>query len=246
MRKTWYTGDRSCTNDVRKCTIDYAARWYQVREKFYAVPDKVNGESGYMTGIQEFSIDHGKKNIHGILPGLLDAITGFHGGQLIYLDLVRIDTAGYGTKSSFGQWKLLPDHLLLPDITLYDVIKRVKVLTIQPKLISPCRHAPAPGNTGESAGPVLENILPWNQQTRNWIWFLPAAATGKLPAGGRLFRIKNSSHSRARQLPAFTFQSFGGKNNKQCVQGETAITGFLGSMVRPLRSIHTQSAGAVW
>lgn len=97
---------------------------------FFAVPEAGKAASIY-DGHYSFFIDHEKKEFTKYShPELLDAITGFPGGQLVWKDLVRLDTstATRFTVREDAQFYYL--NIQLPDITRYDVTKRSKELTI--------------------------------------------------------------------------------------------------------------------
>ncbi|MFN8289481.1 MAG: TlpA disulfide reductase family protein [Chitinophagaceae bacterium] len=105
--------------------------------KFHAVPDRVNGECIY-DGHNSFYIDHDKKEFtRYTTPEMLEAITGYQGGQLICEDLVRIDTGsatGFRLRSDNDFYYLV---ILLPDLTRYDVTKRSKEITISRTTLLP-------------------------------------------------------------------------------------------------------------
>lgn len=178
--------------------------------KFYAVPDKVNGESIY-DGYTSFYIDHGKKEYTRYTsPELLDAITGFHGGQLIYKDLVRIDTAtatGLSLRSDNENYYLT---ILLPDITRYDVIKRSKVLTISKNSFLPV----AMRQHQETLGKVQDLYWKISSLEINKPGTEYDFSRQRYPENYRLaedYSDKKQLSLKGKQLPAFTFQSFGGK-----------------------------------
>lgn len=98
--------------------------------RFYAVPEE-NQSACIYDGQYSFFIDHQKKEfVKYSNPEMLDAITGYAGGQLIWKDMIRIDTStatGFQLRDDDQFYYL---RILLPDITRYDVIKRSKELTI--------------------------------------------------------------------------------------------------------------------
>jgi thiol-disulfide isomerase/thioredoxin len=116
-------------------TVDPADRIFGFR--FYAVPEEKQAASIY-DGHSSFFIDHQKKEFEKFSdPEMLDAITGKAGGQLIWKDMIRIDTStatGFQMREDDQFYYL---RILLPDITRYDVIKRSKELTISKKNFLP-------------------------------------------------------------------------------------------------------------
>lgn len=121
-------------------TVDPADRIFGFR--FYAVPEENQSASIY-DGQYSFFIDHQKKEfVKYSNPEILDAIMGYPGGQLIWKDMIRIDTStatGFQLREDDQFYYL---RILLPDITRYDVTKRSKELTISKKSYLPvaCRQ----------------------------------------------------------------------------------------------------------
>ena len=116
-------------------TADTADRIFGFR--FFAAPEDGRSASIY-DGQYSFIIDHEKKEFTKYSqPEMLDAIMGYPGGQLIWKDLMRIDTStatGFRVHEDDQYYYL---RILLPDITRYDVIKRSKELTISKKTFLP-------------------------------------------------------------------------------------------------------------
>jgi len=106
--------------------------------RFYAKRDDIHVESIY-DGNAAFYIDHDHKQFNRfgraeMIPAILDYRGG---GQLIFPDLIKIDTAnaaGFELKQDAANYYL---KILLPDIEKYDVRKRYKLLTIDKKLMLP-------------------------------------------------------------------------------------------------------------
>lgn len=105
--------------------------------RFFAEPEG-GGSASIYDGQYSFFIDHTKKEYTKYSnPDLLDAITGYPGGQLFCKDMIRIDTStaiGFRLYEDEQHYYL---RILLPDITRYDVIKRSKELTISKKTYLP-------------------------------------------------------------------------------------------------------------
>ncbi|MBL0181956.1 MAG: TlpA family protein disulfide reductase [Chitinophagaceae bacterium] len=105
--------------------------------RFYAKRDDVHAESIY-DGSAAFYIDHDSKqfNRYGSAQ-MIPAILGYPGGQLIFPELMKLDTvnaSGFELKQDAANYYL---KILLPDIDKYDVRKRYKLLTIDKKLMLP-------------------------------------------------------------------------------------------------------------
>lgn len=105
--------------------------------RFYAEQNDGNDVSLY-DGQYSFHIDHRNKEFEKQSNrALLDAITGYPGGQLIWQDQVRVDTStstGFSLRSDDAFYYL---RILLPDITRYQVSNRYKELTISKKTLLP-------------------------------------------------------------------------------------------------------------
>lgn len=105
--------------------------------RFFAEPE-AGGSASIYDGQYSFFIDHSKKEYTKYSkPDLLDAITGYPGGQLICKDMIQLDTS---TATGFRLYEDEQHYylrILLPDITRYDVIKRSKELTISKKTSLP-------------------------------------------------------------------------------------------------------------
>jgi thiol-disulfide isomerase/thioredoxin len=105
--------------------------------KFWSKKDDANCESIY-DGRTAFDIDHTAKSFStyttaGMIPYILDS----RGAQVLFPDLMQLDTS---TATGFEltedpQYYYL--KMILPDITLYDVINRYKMVMIDKKLLLP-------------------------------------------------------------------------------------------------------------
>lgn len=178
--------------------------------KFHAVPDNVNGESIY-DGHNSFYIDHGKKEYtRYTTPEMLEAITGYQGGQLICEDLTRIDTTsatGFSIRSDNENYYLT---IFLPDITRYDVTKRTKEITISRTTLLPVairKHQETLGKVQDLYWKITSPEI--NKPGTEYDFSIQRYPENYLPAEKR--QNKQLLSLQGKQLPAFSFISFDGK-----------------------------------
>ncbi len=193
---------------------------------FYAKRDDVNGESIY-DGSVAFYIDHAVKQFNRFSSvEMIPAILGYPGGQLIFPDLIKLDTAnatGFELKQDADNYYL---KILLPDIDKYDVRKRCKLLTIDKKRMLP---------TGISIRQVtldkVQNLIYQIKEMRlNEVADVYDFSSQRYPEGYKPeenIPNKKLLELNGKPFPSFQINSFDGKPvNSENLQGKLLLLDF--------------------